>query len=133
MPSPFEGIEGRIFAATSTVWGEQFQHRPMCTRPNKGPIPDPDRAGCCFTGQLRRKHSTESLGSYGARDGRAAISTKEPRLEVMLADFASEPRQGDIIERLDPPATYEISDIRPNGYGRAELTLLETAAPRQAP
>jgi hypothetical protein len=132
MPSPFDAIHMTIHRETSKVWGEGFTHRPMRQRPNKGPIPDPDRAGCCFTGQFAREHRSEEMAQYGARSSRAAISSKSPTLRVALVDLDNV-KQDDVIERHDPHTVYMVSDVQADGRGVAILTLLETAAPRQAP
>lgn len=132
MPSEFDRLHFEIFRAQNDEWGEGFSHKPMRARPNKSAIPDPDRETRCFVGQFRRPATTDHLGSYGARDGRAAVSSKAPSVRVALVDLDAV-KQDDIIERHDPFTVYTVADVQSDGRGIAVLQLLETATAKQAP
>jgi hypothetical protein len=132
MPSPFDAIEATIFREVAAVFGEQFVLRPMRARPNKGPVPDDDRQVICFTGQMRQPHKSEHMGRLRPA-GRADISVTQPQVEALLCDFPEPPRQGDLVERVDPATVYEVSDIRPNGHGRCAIKLLMPGVRNQSP
>lgn len=120
----FDGLSAELFRETSTAFGEQFVHRPMRQRTNKTPVVDETRPVTCFVGQMRQPYHGEHMGR-SRKQARPDVSSSQPSILCLLCDFSDPPRQDDVIERVNPQAAFDVSDVRPDGHGRVRLTLLE--------
>lgn len=134
MLNPFESLEAQMMADMEAKIGEQFTLTPMIDRPNKRPIPDPSREAHSICGMWNEKHMRTDADkdptiNKVSRMRFTTFSASMIYVQVQKCNLQFEPKQKDFLTREANGTVYEITDIRPDGYGSISLCLLEYEGP----
>ncbi|MBU4531251.1 MAG: hypothetical protein KUA43_13895 [Hoeflea sp.] len=129
MISAWDQSEDQLQASQEEEFGEFFSYEPRLQRPNKPTMADPVRPVVnCLPAVFMNPHENERMRLY-----QTTISTRNPSIEVRGCNLPFEIKQGDQLVRLRSQQRYEITNIRPNGYGVIKLDLVELGLSQQRP
>ena len=132
--NPFEDLESRMMADMNAAIGEGFTLLPKVVPPNQRAIADASRDEFDFCGLWNEKHARTDADKDPTINKRSKMrftnfSASMIFVQAQKCDMTHEPKQGDYLVRTANGTTYEITDIRPDGYGSLSFALLEIGGP----
>lgn len=129
MISAWDAYENQIQSAQENTFGEYFTYEPRISRANKPTVAHPSQTVVnCLPAVFTMPSDSDRL-----RHAYTEHSTRNPSIEIRACNLPFDVQQGDVLVQQRSGRRFEVTGIRPSGYGLLKLDLIKLGLSPQRP